>query len=300
MSDREIRVVIVAFLSFCFVAGGAIVYTVMQDSKSPLIAASEQPRAPSRAEHPQEETQVFPDSSIQADPEPQPQPELQSQLQPQPTPIAVTHVRKICNELKISDEDRIAGEGLISAAGGEWEASTSDQRTVCCLLIAARTLPDADKVTITAYGATMKTWLQKFRESQQADSTAELAAIISTLDQEAFEKDVRRVAAELTKRLAGKVIVAELLRRENEEAGVILHVRVTNETDSAISFIKLQAELRGLTNDYIDSEDVIIEKLPANDSVVVKLHTDVHPERFERAQLSLLGKHAEEFLLEVR
>lgn len=314
MGERELKVIAAAFVVFCCFAGGVVVYVLRTDSAksseqiaqttpvAKIATATKQVAEPAVSEV-QDAAQA--EQKPEQPSEPPPSPEVQATeqvgVQAEPPPVkskTELHIEYFVEDLRIDPRELELGKALVRGGKAEWKEATDRVKTVCGVVIAARHSPDESYLRVILLGGLVKRFVERaIDQLPDADTIAALSALFLATSEKEIAIELDRMEIETAKRVAGKTLGCKLLRVENQESGVILHVEVTNNSKNAVEFLRLQCVLRGFTGDYIDTEDVLIERIPPTDSVITKIRTDVHPDRYSKAVFSIVGKHATEFAL---
>jgi hypothetical protein len=315
VSDKEIRLVIAAFLSFCAIAAGVMICVVMQDSKPVAVAALEPQVAQEPPRSPPQPPEPPPVEELPQEPEPEPvvtepvREKTKAEVQAEKWEAAVRSVFEK-HQLKPERLSEVLACGSTSGFA-EWKELPPEVKQAFGSSFAEMIFASQADMFKIAAGRVFVVGVDAFYGGNEADHQLTPLAVcdlvVAVADPAALDKEIRdmessirQMMADQRKRELQRVVSIELLKSERKESGVILHYRITNESQASLSYLRIQAEMRGLTNDYLDTSDIVLADLPAGDSIVQKVYTDVHPERFHSVKLSLVGDLKETHLLDVK
>jgi hypothetical protein len=325
MSDREWRVVVFAFLGFVLLAGGLMVYTVVNDQKresalvaSPLPQDVEPPRV--EVSTPEVELPATPATTVATLSEAEL--ELESPQESEPDSKA--------EEL---DVDRLAiiamDEAVVSATDArnacrffrvaklrDWPAAPQSEQLAFAYMFATLRHENSSRdfrlAAAVVYTQTVH-HLSKETEKENGHDSNEnlyelLAFVVGLMPPEALNRDIEAAAKKLEVALrqhrqkdANKVISVHVLKRYEHYENTALDFRVTNLSNEPLEFIRLQIEFLDGQNKYIGVEDELIADLDAQASIIVKCRASNVPwEDFGTAKFAIISDHKSKFYLDVK
>jgi hypothetical protein len=302
MSDREIKIVIAAFLAFCTVAGGVMIYTVINDQPPNASAASTTESKIEEKEKIETPIAVAVDTTepITKASKEVVKDQVPEQQTPEPTQVpphskAIEYVNAIMDQLQISSEDRAAAGNVISADGDAWDAATEPQRTAAALRISASLNPNESMLFIASYAAILKNDLVKVRETDRKSPTSELAAVLSTIGKDEYAARVAKLIESqqsATKPAQRNTIgVQELKRSSIGDSIRRFDYRISNNTATELKDIEVEIVCTTKDGKYLGSTKMRVRSLAPAESIIEKAMVEADVNAHALTNVSIVGDH---------